>query len=64
VRVSLTLDPLSVSAPVSVATMTGLRDFDAAHHGDRLLAILPAATFSPGEIRALVDWQGGVPASQ
>ena len=61
VRVSLTLDPLSVSAPASVATMTGLRDFDAAHHGDRLLAILPATAFSPGGIRALVDWQSAVP---
>ena len=63
VRVSMTLDPLSVSAPTSVATVPGIRDFDAAHHEDRLLAILPAQTFSPGDIRALVDWQSAIPSA-
>jgi len=61
VRVALTLDPLSVSAPTSVVTVPGVRDFDAAHRSDRLLAILPAQTATSTEIRALVDWQSGVP---
>ena len=62
VRVTITLAPLSASAPARVATAPGLRDFDAAHRGDRLLAILPAAAAdAPAEIRALVDWQSAVP---
>ena len=60
VRVAVTLEPLSVSAPTVVASAPGIRDFDAAHHGDRLLAILPAQTAAPSEIRALVDWQSAV----
>jgi len=62
VRVALTLDPLSASAPATLATVPGLRDFDAAHRGDRLLAILPAQTAPAAEIRALVDWQSAVPS--
>jgi eukaryotic-like serine/threonine-protein kinase len=61
VRVALTVDPLSVTAPASVAAAPGIRDFDAAHRTDRLLAILPARTVAPPDIRALVDWQSGVP---
>lgn len=60
VRVALTLDPLSVSAPAVVAALPGLRDFDAAHRSDRLLAILPAQAAAAVEIRALVDWQSAV----
>ena len=60
VRVALTLDPLSVSAPATLATVPGLRDFDAAHRGDRLLAILPAQAAPAAEIHALVDWQTAV----
>jgi Tol biopolymer transport system component len=51
------------SAPVPVATVPGLRDFDAAHRTDRLLAIVPAAGAAP-EIRALADWQPTIPAAQ
>jgi len=54
------LEPLSVSAPAAVASAPGIRDFDAAHRGDRLLAILPAQAATP-DIRALVDWQSAVP---
>jgi hypothetical protein len=61
VRSTVSAEPLSVSAPAAVASAPGLRDFDVEHRGDRLLAILPAPTFSPGEIRALVDWQSAVP---
>ena len=61
VRVTLTLDPLSVSAPTTVAPVRGLRDFDTAHRSDRLLAILPAQTQPLTEVRALVDWQTAVP---
>ena len=60
VRVTLTLDPLSVSAPATVAPARGLRDFDTAHRSDRLLAILPVQTAPRTEIRALVDWQSAV----
>jgi len=61
VRVALTLDPLSVSAPASIATVPGIRDFDGAHRDNRLLAILPAQTARAADIRALVDWQSAVP---
>jgi len=61
VRVALTIEPLSVSAPASIAQVPGIRDFDAEHRGDRLLAILPAQTAPAAEIRALVDWQSAVP---
>jgi len=61
VRSTVSAEPLSVSAPAAVASAPGLRDFDVEHRGDRLLAILPAPTFSPGEIRALVDWQSAMP---
>jgi dipeptidyl aminopeptidase/acylaminoacyl peptidase len=63
VRVTLTLDPLSVSAPAAVAPVPGLRDFDAAHRSDRLLAILPAQAPPAIEIRALVDWQSAIPSA-
>jgi len=61
VRVALTREPLSVSAPSTIAAVPGLRDFDAAHRSDRLLAILPAQTAASTEIRALVDWQSALP---
>ena len=61
VRVAVSVDPLSVSAPAVVAAVQGIRDFDAAHRSDRLLAILPAQTASLPAIRALVDWQSAVP---
>jgi hypothetical protein len=61
--VTLTVDPLSVSAPAAVAPARGLRDFDAAHRSDRLLAILPAQAPPPIEIRALVDWQSAIPSA-
>lgn len=61
VRVSLTRDELSTSAPASVATVPGIRDFDTAHRTDRVLAIVPAHAAPAGEIRALVDWQSAVP---
>jgi hypothetical protein len=44
-----------------VAAAPGIRDFDAAHLGDRLLAILPTQTAPLPDIRALVDWQSAVP---
>jgi hypothetical protein len=61
VRVALTTDPLSVSAPAVVATVPGIRDFDAAHRSDRVLAILPAQTAPGIDVQALVDWQSAVP---
>jgi dipeptidyl aminopeptidase/acylaminoacyl peptidase len=61
VRVTVSVDPLSVSAPAVVAAVQGIRDFDAAHRSDRLLAILPAPAAAFPAIRALVDWQSAVP---
>jgi eukaryotic-like serine/threonine-protein kinase len=61
VRLTVTANPLSVSAPAVVAAVPGVRDFDAAHRTDRLLAILPAQTAPLPTIRALVDWQSAVP---
>jgi hypothetical protein len=60
VRVTVSVEPLSVSAPMGVASAAGIRDFDAEHRGARLLAILPAQTVALTEIRGLVDWQSAV----
>jgi eukaryotic-like serine/threonine-protein kinase len=43
--------------PQRVLTVPGLRDFDVAHTGDRLLVIVPAASARPPDVGALVDWQ-------
>jgi hypothetical protein len=51
----------SVSVPAEVARTPGIRDFDVAHGGRRLLAILPARETRPIDARALVDWQTLVP---
>ena len=61
-RVTLnTGEALSPSAPVLVARVPGLRDFDAAHDGRRLLAIGGATGAREPQVRALVDWQSAVP---
>jgi eukaryotic-like serine/threonine-protein kinase len=61
VRVALTLDPLSASAPATVAAVPGIRDFDPAHRSDRILAILPVGAAPAVDIQALVNWQSAVP---
>jgi eukaryotic-like serine/threonine-protein kinase len=61
VHVTVSVDPLSVGAPAVLAAVRGIRDFDAAHRSDRLLAILPAPAAALPAIRALVDWQSAVP---
>jgi eukaryotic-like serine/threonine-protein kinase len=43
--------------PQRVLTVPGLRDFDVAHTGDRLLVVVPAASARPPDVGALVDWQ-------
>jgi dipeptidyl aminopeptidase/acylaminoacyl peptidase len=61
VRVDLhTTDPPSVSAPMTVTHVPGVRDYDVAHRGARLLAVLPVPDARPPEIRALVDWESAV----
>ncbi len=51
----------SVSVPTELARTPGIRDFDVAHGGRRLLAILPAPGTRPIDARALVDWQTLMP---
>jgi dipeptidyl aminopeptidase/acylaminoacyl peptidase len=42
--------------PQRVLTLPGIRDFDASHAGNRLLAIVPAETTRPPDVGAIVDW--------
>jgi hypothetical protein len=39
-----------------VLTLPGIRDFDVAQPGNRLVAIVPAAATRPPDIGAIVDW--------
>ncbi len=48
--------------PRRVLSLPGLRDFDVAHTGDRLLVIVPAASARPPDVGALVDWQSTLAA--
>jgi eukaryotic-like serine/threonine-protein kinase len=36
----------------------GIRDFDLAHRGDRILALLPVKPGSRGEVSAVLNWRG------
>ncbi len=45
------------SVPQRVASLAGIRDFDAAHTQNRLLGIVPASATRASEVAALVDWQ-------
>jgi hypothetical protein len=51
----------SASPPADVATVAGIRDFDAAHRTPRLIAIVPVDEPRPLDARALVDWKNAVP---
>ena len=42
--------------PQRVLALPGIRDFDVAHAGDRLLVIVPAASARPPDVGAMVDW--------
>ena len=46
--------------PQRVLTVPGLRDFDVAHSGERLLVIVPASSARPPDVGALVDWQSAL----
>lgn len=50
------LDPPFGTA-VPIAAAPGLADFDTAHRGDRLLAVVPVAGLARPEVRAILDWQ-------
>jgi len=41
---------------VRVLAFPGLRDFDTAHHGARILAVVPETATRPAPAEALVDW--------
>ena len=47
---------LSFDVPQRVLTLAGIRDFDVSPSGDRLLAVVPAATTRPPDVGAIVDW--------
>jgi Tol biopolymer transport system component len=44
------------AVPVRVLAAPGLRDFDAAHRGARILAVVPETSARPAPVEALVDW--------
>ena len=62
----LRADPLpgtdGYTVPAHVVSVTGLRDFDAAHRGARILAVVPDTTTRPATAEARVDWTSALPA--
>jgi len=52
----LAADDLAYAVPVRVLAFPGLRDFDTAHHGARILAVVPETATRPAPAEALVDW--------
>ena len=48
-------------APVRVANLPGVRDYDLAHLSDRLLAVIPVARAESPRARVIVDWMSQVP---
>jgi hypothetical protein len=56
-------DEVSFGNPIRVASLPGVRDYDPAHLGDRLLAIVPVARAESPPARVIVDWMSLVPSS-
>jgi Tol biopolymer transport system component len=48
---------------VQVVDIPGIRDFDVAHRGDGLLAIVPIGTSVTVPVSVMVDWQSAIPAT-
>jgi hypothetical protein len=57
----LRADPLpdtegAYTVPRHVMSVPGLRDFDAAHRGTRILAVVPETSMPPAPVEAVVNW--------
>jgi len=56
--------PASFAPAVPVLDAPGIRDFDAAHRRDALIAIVPVGSSSSAQVSARVDWQSRVQENQ
>ena len=56
--------PASFAPAVPVLDAPGIRDFDAAHRRDALIAIVPVSSSSSAQVSAIVDWQSRVQENQ
>jgi eukaryotic-like serine/threonine-protein kinase len=56
--------PASFAPAVPVLDAPGIRDFDAAHRRDALIAIVPVSSSSSSQVSAIVDWQSRVQENQ
>ena len=56
--------PASFAPAVPVLDAPGIRDFDAAHRRDALIAIVPVGSSSSAQVSAIVDWQSRVQENQ
>jgi hypothetical protein len=64
-RATITSDsPASFSPAVQVVDVPGIRDFDAAHRRDALLALVPVGTSVTAPVSVTVDWQSMIPMTQ
>jgi Tol biopolymer transport system component len=54
--------PPTFTPAVHVVDIPGIRDFDAAHRGDALLAIVPIGASVTAPVSVVVDWQSAIPA--
>ena len=56
--------PASFAPAVPVLDAPGIRDFDAAHRRDALIAVVPVGSSSSAQVSAIVDWQSRVQENQ
>ena len=56
--------PASFAPAAPVLDAPGIRDFDAAHRRDALIAIVPVRSSSSAQVSAIVDWQSRVQEHQ
>ena len=56
--------PASFAPAVPVLDAPGIRDFDAAHRRDALVAVVPVNSSSSAPVSAIVDWQSRVQENQ
>jgi Tol biopolymer transport system component len=56
--------PASFAPAVPVVDAPGIRDFDAAHRRDALIAVVPVGSSSSAQVSAIVDWQSRVQENQ
>ena len=56
--------PASFAPAVPVLDAPGIRDFDAAHRRDALIAVVPVGSSSSAQVSAIVDWQSRIQENQ